>query len=403
MRILYITPCMPWPLVGGMEQRQYHILRALCRLGVVDLLAMGDRQHVPEEISRMCGRVGVQPRNRPEPGCVLGLFRRIRDLASEIGGRPSDLRTVSRNDLRPDVRALLGGNYDLIWVARIQSVWRLGIKGGRRTVLDLDDVEHKKLQRALPLMSPPGWKRFRAGVLSRSWRSAERQTIPRFARVLVCSDTDAQYLNDPRVGVLPNGVCVRNSERFSTGIPGRIIFVGSFSYYANTDGVRVFIRNVYPRIRAAIPHAHVYLVGRRPNQEVLSMHDGRFVHVIGEVADVVPYIHDAQLSVCPIRIGGGTRLKILEAMALKCPVVSTSIGAEGLMVTPGEHIAVADSVRGFAGHCIRLLQDMGLRQQIAEAAFARVRETYSWSDIESRAAQIAHSVLSEEHEPSWRH
>lgn len=162
-----------------------------------------------------------------------------------------------------------------------------------------------------------------------------------------------------------------------------LVFVGSMDWMPNIDGVVWFVREVLPLIQAERPETSVAIVGRKPAPQVLALAGDR-VHVTGTVDDTRPWLWGSRISIVPLRIGGGTRLKIYESMAARTPVVSTKIGAEGLQVDDGSNISIADQPADFARACCRLLASPEARRSMAERAADLVRRRYSWESVTSQ-------------------
>ena len=161
-----------------------------------------------------------------------------------------------------------------------------------------------------------------------------------------------------------------------------LVFVGSMDWLPNIDGVLFFAREILPLIRQVKPECSLTIVGREPNQEILNLaRQDRRIQVTGTVPDVRPHLWGAQVSIVPLRIGGGTRLKIYESMAARVPVVSTTVGAEGLAIHPPADIRIADDPAGFAAHCLELLAEAGVRRKVSDAAWQMVSDHFSWEKI----------------------
>ena len=171
-------------------------------------------------------------------------------------------------------------------------------------------------------------------------------------------------------------------------VDGRIVFTGSLEYYPNVDAVLFFAKNCWPRIRAKLPGAIWQIVGKNPLPEVKRLAELPGVHVAGSVEDTRPYIASSQVAIAPLAIGSGTRLKILEAFAMRKAVVSTSIGCEGLMIEPGKHLLVADQPEAFADAVIDLLGNRRLRQELGSAGRNLVESSYSWQQSSNRLLAI---------------
>ncbi len=207
-------------------------------------------------------------------------------------------------------------------------------------------------------------------------------------KIVAVSGVDAREMHSlygaSRIACVPTGVDI---EYFT---PPRaiqrthdLVFLGAMDWRPNMDGVKWFVGSVLPLIRARLPDASLLVVGRRG----LSQRDGR-IHVTGTVDDVRPHLWESAVSIVPLRIGGGTRLKIYEAMAAKIPVVSTSVGAEGLDVRDGDNIAIADSPEAFAERCVALLSHAEARRKQSQAAWEMVSACYSWEVISRKFEQL---------------
>jgi len=173
-----------------------------------------------------------------------------------------------------------------------------------------------------------------------------------------------------------------------------LVFLGSMDWRPNIDAIRWFAADILPLIRQRRPECSVTVVGRRPSPEVLRLAEtDTRIHVTGTVLDVRPYLWQSALSIVPLRVGGGTRLKIYEAMAARIPVVSTSVGAEGLDVRDGENISIADSPVAFAERCLALLGCADARRKQSRAAWEMVAACYSWDITASKFEQLLHDPL----------
>lgn len=223
----------------------------------------------------------------------------------------------------------------------------------------------------------------------------EGELCRRARHVVAVSEIDAQRMREmfrlERVSAVATGVDSgyfrapksRPETRFD------IVFVGSMDWMPNQDGARYFLEEILPRLRQVAPECTIGIVGRLPPPELIRLAErAGGVTVTGIVPDVRPYLWGARVSVVPLRIGGGTRLKIYESMAAGTPVVSTTIGAEGLDVSDGENIRLADAAEDFASACAGLLKDPERRARLAEAALERVTTRFSWEAVTDRFEQI---------------
>ena len=174
-----------------------------------------------------------------------------------------------------------------------------------------------------------------------------------------------------------------------------IALVGLLTYEPNTDAAWYFVEKVLPRVRDQLSGVRLKLIGRYDTfVEPLATFPG--IELRGEVPDVSAELAEADLSIVPIRFGGGTRVKVLESFARRIPVVSTTIGYEGIEAVPGEHLLVGDDPAGFANACVRLLEDQALRVQITDAAYELWFRKYRWSDLRPQVSALAQRVASDD-------
>jgi glycosyltransferase involved in cell wall biosynthesis len=223
----------------------------------------------------------------------------------------------------------------------------------------------------------------------------EDRTIRRFDGILAVSNADRDTFGRLYPGaaarpihVVPTGVDTAffapagdAPEAASPAASRSLIFTGSMDWLPNEDAMAFFCRDILPLLRSEEPDVTISIVGRAPTPAVRRLASEHGVTVTGRVDDVRPYMRDAAVYVVPLRIGGGTRLKIFEAMAMAKAVVSTTVGAEGLPVTAGEHLLIADEPRGFARGVVRLLRDIDKRRAVEQAARQLVVSKYDWSVV----------------------
>lgn len=229
----------------------------------------------------------------------------------------------------------------------------------------------------------------------------ERQVSRACGAVLAVSENDAQMMREmfavPRVSAVPTGVDIGYfAPPADTAAGADLVFVGSMDWAPNIDGVKWFLTAVLPRIRARRPACKVAIVGRAPTPDIAALAASlEGVAVTGTVPDIRPHLWGGAVSVAPLRIGGGTRLKIYESMAAKVAVVSTTIGAEGLPVRDGEHLRIADDEESFALRCLELLDDPERRRTMAEAAWKYVAGSFSWEAVAKQFEELLRQA------PQW--
>ncbi len=228
-------------------------------------------------------------------------------------------------------------------------------------------------------------------------RRYERATLQRFRHVIAVSETDKQQMlaMDPScaISVVPTGVDTEKYQVFpsASGDPPRIVFTGSMDWEPNIDAVEYFCSEIWPTIVLRFPAAKFQIVGRNPHARVKQLASST-IEVTGTVPSVSDYLRDAAVVIVPLRIGGGTRLKIFEAMAMGKALVSTTIGAEGLDVTSGENCILADSPETFGDSILSLLSDVPLRRKYERTA-AALAARYDWSNIARQFEEVLQHAI----------
>jgi len=404
VRILAVMPAFPWPEVTGGRMRLANTLRGLARLGSVELFVMTGshewnvREAPPAgEVSRL--EVVVKP-----PSRFVGL-RRARWL---IAGRvPSAFVGRDYERVRRQFQSWSSRHYDLVWISGAECYLPLrGLIHGP-TIVDLDNLEDYKIARR-PVASGQLTREFRhahraavRGVLARAsarrdarlWRELQAEIAARTDAVVVCSELDRARLGARNGFVIPNGYAYQERPlgRVSVGHPPVVSFVGFLPYLPNVDAAQYLVRAIAPLIRARLPQVQLRLVGRA-DQRVLRLADPPRVVVTGAVEDLATELRIADLIAVPIRFGGGTRIKILEAFAHRIPVVATPQGVEGIDARDGREILIRESPESFADACVRLLTDERLRRAVADAAHALFAEKYRWDRIHDQIAALGLQV-----------
>ena len=224
------------------------------------------------------------------------------------------------------------------------------------------------------------------GLQAKRMAAYEGQVCRAVRNIIAVSVSDAQIMRDryqaPRVAAVPTGVDVDFFRPSGPAPPqADLIFLGSMDWMPNIDGMQWFADEIWPLILQRRPQTTLAIVGRKPAPAIQALARKTGIAVTGTVPDVRPWLHGGKISIVPLRIGGGTRLKIYESMAAQVPVVSTAIGAEGLDWSDGQNILIADSPTNFANRCLQLLEDPTQAQKLAQDAFRLVDQHYSWQAI----------------------
>ncbi len=301
-------------------------------------------------------------------------------------GRSYYIEDFRSKEMRDTIRAITREyKFDLAHFDFIEMAQYRDCVGDIPTVLTEHDLFYVKMRRYLKAKQPFSEK---LGTL-RDWlklRSYEPESCGSFDAVVVTSEQDAAVLRArlpaSKIVVVPNGVDtsfytpdVFSGEQDESKV---LVYTGMMGNLANTDAALYFVKHIFPYVRRELSEVKLYIVGKDPTVSVRSLMREEGVTVTGAVVDVRPYIAKASVYIVPLRIGGGTRLKILEAFAMGKAVVSTSIGCEGLRVTDGENILIADDPRDFAGRIVNILKDQSLKLRLGRNARRLVESEYDW-------------------------
>jgi glycosyltransferase involved in cell wall biosynthesis len=399
MTVVYIASRLPYPLRSGLAIRQFRLLQAYATVARVRLAFLHedpDSFRVPEVLQASCASVhpvAVETETLQRLDRLPSWRRRLTYLTAR---RPLAAVASYSPRLRDTVLDL-ASSADLVHVARlhmVQHVESMFSMAGRRPalVLDLDDVETVARARWLKAGFAGSLSNRLFGYydLARLW-AFQRRAMRGFDRVLVCSARDRNALGDPNVVVIPNGVDPPPDVRHD-GDGKTILYCGQLSWQPNIDATLYLINEILPRVRRHVPDVRVSIVGSKPPEAIRALADGARVTVRADVPSMDEFYRHATLLAVPLRVGGGTRIKILEAFAHGVPVVSTSIGCEGLDVANEEHLLVEDDPGRFATRCVELLSNPDLRRHLAARAKSLVLAQYTWASITERVATLAREL-----------
>jgi polysaccharide biosynthesis protein PslH len=388
MKILWLSAGLLLPLDKGGKLRTWHLMRHLARRHEITVLSYVDLDTAPGHLagmSQVCRTlVTVARQDVPKGSARFAL-----DAAAHLVRRlPYAIGKYRSAEYRRRLEDLLGtGGFDLVVCDFLTPAANVPPRLPCPAVLFTHNVEAELWRRHAETARSP----LRKALLTTQWRRMlrfEREAVRRFDLVLAVSDADRRTLVrlygplDQPVRVVPTGVDATYFAEVTRPVrPRHLVFTGSMDWLPNEDGMLYFVRHVLPRIRRDEPSATLSIVGRAPTPAVVRLGAEYGIEVTGPVDDVRPHMAAAAIYVVPLRIGGGTRLKIFEAMAMGKPVVSTTVGAEGLPLEPGTHVLLADSADDFAAAVVRLFRDDAARTRIGEAGRGLVTERYEWSSV----------------------
>jgi glycosyltransferase involved in cell wall biosynthesis len=373
MNILVIAPFMPWPLAHGGRIRLYHLVRELARQHRVTLVALAEEPAADTAPLEEFCRVVTVPH---QPGFLPAFWRFL------AGPRPYNVERFASPRLTATIRRLLESErFDLVHLETTHIWGAAAACGDLPLVLGTQNVEstilaqlakacRNPLKRLLYRLEGAKMHRFETDA----WRSCRL--------CLAVSDAEraemiAAGVSPDRVVTIPNGV---DLERF-TPAPRpkgkRLLFLGGLDYHPNRDAADWLLTEVWPLVRVGEPAAQLLIAGRG-TEELAAAGLPRGVACLGDPADVPACFAQADMLLVPLRIGAGTRLKVLEAMAAGLPVVATARGCEGIAARTAEQLLVADTPADFAAACLRLLTEPGLAERLAANARRLVEARYSW-------------------------
>jgi polysaccharide biosynthesis protein PslH len=386
MRILWVKAGKLFPVNGGGRIRTINILRYLALRNEVTVFSyyQGPRDPLCEgELNRHFPTSISIPISAPGNGSPR-LQRTLHYLSKVLSPAPYAVCQFNSRTVRHSLREQLrNGRYDVAVCDFMAATLNFPTDLTTATVLFQHNVEaalwKRQSKTAANLMARLAFT-LEAAKMSRY----EPRTIKKFDHVIAVSEYDRRLMSglpDERITVVPTGVDLTTfaGKKRSAGHDPIVVFTGAMDWEANVDGIEYFCREIWPKILCEIPRATLQIVGREPGTRINHLKSPS-IEVTGTVPSILGYLERAATVIVPLRIGGGTRLKIYEAMAMGKAIVSTSIGAEGLDVHPGRDIMLADTPGEFAGGVIRFLKDEPLRWQYGDEA-AKTAAQYDWSVI----------------------
>lgn len=399
MHILWLKTELLHPVDKGGRIRTYNMLRALCREHRVTYLALDDGTAAPdaaERASEYCHEL-VRVPFATAPKRSARFFAEL--AANLVSPLPYAVAKYRSPAMRGAVARAVHAGADVVVCDFLAPSLNVPDGLGVPTVLFQHNVEAMIWERHARLAGNPVKKAY----MREQWRRMRRHEgaeCRRFDHVVAVSPQDAEVfareygVRDP--SDVPTGVDTdyfRPSGR-ETARPNNLVFTGSMDWMPNEDAILWFVEEILPRVRGVVPDVTLTVVGRHPPPRVRALADaGMGVEVTGSVPDVRPYMERAAAFVVPIRIGGGTRLKIYEAMGMEKPVISTPVGAEGLPVRDGVEALLAAEPVAFADAIISVLRDPTRARSLAQQGAVLVRTRYGWDRVGEQFAAICESTI----------
>lgn len=397
MNILFFTTRLPFPPHRGDKIKTFNILRRLGKNHKIHLVTLleskAETKHI-KNLESYCKQVTVIGHSRINSILSIGI--------SLFKGEPLQVGYFKNAQAAKTINKLLHDSYDIAYIHLIRSAPYFLQQACFPLVLDQTDamtLYWRRRTNQAPLYSP---KKYLYGLEHFLIKKYESKVIPNFNRCLTCSTKDLKVLKELAPGakfeILPNGL---DMDRLPFAVDSKynkntIVYLGNMSYAPNIDGVLYFYSYIFPLIKRKINDARLVIVGNQPPAKIKCLAEkDSSVKVTGFVEDIWPYVAESAVMINPMRFGAGTQNKVLEAMAIGTPVVTTSMGAEGLDVKAGEELLIADTPEEFANQVVLLMENTCLRDSIRKKARDYVVRNHDWDKIVNHLENIFYEVIKE--------
>lgn len=381
MRILFLSRWFPFPPDNGSKIRVFNLLKHLATRYSVDLLSFSsapvDKTRV-NEMRKYCDRV--------ESVIFREIYQsKLQMIQSLLSPEPLHLQKTHSADMQSRVdRVVQEQVYDLVVASQMAMVpYAAKIPGMRKIFEEIEltmfydnfQLETQKIKR---------WRNWLTWIKTTRYI---KSSLERFDAGTVVSEIERQrvkqiYQGDSPVCIIPNGVDFPSeSIDFGPSIPDTLIFSGPLTYDVNLDGISFFTKEIFPLVKAARPDVKLLVTGKLDGVQIDDLPNKEWITFTGYLDDVRPVVATSWASIVPLRRGGGTRLKIIEALSFGVPVITTSKGAEGLDLVPQRDVLIADQPEIFANCILDVLGDSDLREKIGQAGRRNVMQKYDWNVI----------------------
>ena len=405
LNILWISHFVPYPPKGGCFQRSYNLIKRVSRNNNIYLIALKhkDKTTHPEsetnkaksELEKLCKKVIIV-----DISSFSGLNYYYMAFKSIFSMNPLTVNLFIRKEIGDAVVNIVNDiKIDVAHYDTISLCEYMHHSGNIPKILNHHGVESFMIRRRVQ-NEPNLIKKLYLLVESYKLRKYEERNCHKFFMNTTVSEDDKVMLKKisppSRFEVVENGVDVdyfkQKNDHDNTN---RLIFAGRMDQYSNVDAIMQFCRNVWPLVKEKFPEMRFSIIGSNPPQKLLDLaRNDEGIEVLGYVDDVRPHFAGATISICPIRDGGGTRLKILDAMAMGMPIISTTIGCEGIDVTPGKDVLIANKPEEYVHSIGKLINDDMLRKNLSNQSRIKIENKYSWDIIGEKLNKYYHDSVS---------
>lgn len=394
MRILMLCPSLPYPPHQGGALRNFGLLYGLHAAGHhTTLLSFNGAHHAmqPTPLDTICERIATVP------SPIRSQAQRLRDMIASP--EPDLMRRLASSSFRRQLIEILQGEaFDLVQFEGLEMAGYLPDvrqhQPSARLCYDAHNAEYRLQENIFSVdrSDPRHWPAAAYSLVqAQRIRHFEREVCRQVDCVLAVSEEDAAALRpfrpDGRVAVIPNGIFAADYEASVEQLDlgeNVLVFTGKMDYRPNVDAMLWFTADILPLVQSRVPTTRLYIVGQQPHRRLEALRDKEHIALTGWVANVTPFLHAADVYVAPLRMGSGTRLKILEAMAAGCAIVATPLAAAGLPDEVRSTLVIAQDAPRMAQTIIDLLQNQEHRAKLSRMAKEIVHQYYDWSVLVPR-------------------
>jgi sugar transferase (PEP-CTERM/EpsH1 system associated) len=406
-KMLFVSARPPYPLDTGAKIRSWHILSGLTQAYEVEVLTFRDPS-IDNDWLREARHLGI---SRLEMVNNPGLNQEVSPsqfIKATLKGKPASVLKYCSDEFSSRFKQMTSNGHELVHFEHVHLVGEaFSLPTGGKWPLITLDAHNVECQIAARLHEGESFSPRKAALAihAHNMRRFETRAFEMADLIMAVSPQDAAIISQMTKGqakttLVENGV---DKNYFTPGDPeevkpGSMVFVGSMDWLPNVDAMSWFATQVLPFIRRQRPDCSLTIVGRKPHPEVAALHDpDQGMVVTGTVDDVRPYLRQAEVVVTPLRFGGGTRLKILEAFAMEKAVVTTAMGCEGIAYKENEHLLVADDPEGLARACLQVMNNPANRRELGRRGREMVLDNYVWSSITARMLSALDNILGVPH------